>query len=46
MKAWIQRVAHASVTVDGQAHKIWAITDAAGDDGRRASTCILLPGDY
>lgn len=36
-----------SVTVGGKAHKVWAITDAAaGDDGRRASTCILLPGDY
>ena len=35
-----------SVTVDGQAYKVWAITDAIGDDGRRASTCILLPGDY
>lgn len=35
-----------TVTVDGQAHKVWAITDAAGDNGRRASTCLLLPGDY
>jgi len=26
--------------------KIWIITEAAGDDGRRASTCILLPGEY
>lgn len=35
-----------TVTVDGQAHKVWAITDAASDNGRRASTCLLLPGDY
>lgn len=35
-----------SVTVDGQSRKVWAITDAIGDDGRRASTCVLLPGDY
>ena len=35
-----------TVTVAGQAHKVWAITDAAGDDGCRASTCVLLPGDY
>ena len=26
--------------------KIWVITEAAGDDGRRASTCLLLPEDY
>jgi hypothetical protein len=26
--------------------KIWLITEAVGDDGRRASTCILLPEDY
>ena len=26
--------------------KIWVITEAAGDDGRRASTCISLPEDY
>ena len=26
--------------------KIWVITEATGDDGRRASTCILLPEDY
>ncbi len=35
-----------TVSVAGQAHKVWAITDAVGDDGRRASTCVLLPGDY
>ncbi len=26
--------------------KIWIITEAVGDDGRRASTCILLPDEY
>jgi hypothetical protein len=26
--------------------KIWVITEAAGDDGHRASTCVLLPEDY
>jgi hypothetical protein len=26
--------------------KLWVITEAAGDDGRRASTCLLLPSEY
>lgn len=26
--------------------KIWLITEAVGDDGKRASTCALLPGEY
>lgn len=26
--------------------KIWIITEAKGDDGRRASTCILTPEEY
>jgi len=25
---------------------VWIITEAEGDDGRRASTCVLLPEDY
>jgi hypothetical protein len=25
---------------------LWIITEAAGDNGKRASTCILLPSDY
>lgn len=25
---------------------VWIITEAVGDDGRRASTCILLPEEY
>jgi hypothetical protein len=24
----------------------WVITEAVGDDGRRASTCLLLPEEY
>ncbi|MDB5326003.1 MAG: type restriction-modification system methyltransferase subunit [Phycisphaerales bacterium] len=26
--------------------KVWVITEAVGDDGQRASTCVLLPEDY
>ena len=26
--------------------RIWIITEAAGDNGWRASTCLLLPEDY
>jgi hypothetical protein len=26
--------------------KVWIITEAVGDDGKRASTCILLPDEY
>lgn len=26
--------------------KVWVVTEAAGDDGRRASTCVLLPDEY
>ena len=26
--------------------RLWLITEAVGDDGRRASTCLLLPSDY
>jgi hypothetical protein len=25
---------------------VWIITEAVGNDGKRASTCILLSGDY
>jgi hypothetical protein len=25
---------------------IWVITEAVGDDGKRASTCVLLPEEY
>jgi len=33
-----------SFDVNGE--KIWVITEAVNDEGIRASTCILLPGDY
>lgn len=26
--------------------RLWIITDAADDDGKRASTCLLLPEEY
>ena len=26
--------------------RLWIITEAVGDDGRRASTCLLLPEEY
>src|SRR5689334_13963212 len=26
--------------------RLWIITEAAGDDGRRTSTCLLLPEEY
>ena len=26
--------------------RLWIITEAVGDDGRRASTCLLLPDEY
>jgi hypothetical protein len=26
--------------------KIWVTTEAVGDDGKRASTCLLLPDEY
>ena len=26
--------------------KVWIITEATGDDGKRASTCALLPDEY
>ena len=26
--------------------KIWVITEAVDDDGKRASTCLLLPNEY
>jgi len=27
-------------------HTVWVITEAVSDDGRRASTCLLLPREY
>ncbi len=26
--------------------QVWVITEAVGDDGHRASTCLLLPDEY
>lgn len=26
--------------------KVWVLTEAVGDNGRRASTCLLLPEEY
>lgn len=38
------RILSAYHTLHGD--KLWIITEAAADDGRRASTCILLPDEY
>lgn len=26
--------------------ELWVLTEAVGDDGRRASTCLTTPGEY
>ena len=38
------RILSAYRTLKGE--KLWIITEAEGDDGRRASTCLLLPEEY
>lgn len=38
------RLLSAYTTSKGE--RLWIITEAVGDDGRRASTCILLPEEY
>lgn len=38
------RLLSAYQTKAGQ--RIWIITEAQDDDGRRASTCLLLPEEY
>jgi hypothetical protein len=38
------RIFGAFVLKDGT--KLWCITEAVGDDGQRASTCLLLPDEY
>ncbi len=38
------RLLSAYRTLKGE--RIWIITEAVGDDGHRASTCILLPDEY
>lgn len=35
-----------SAYVTSRAERLWIITEAAGDDGRRYSTTILLPDEY
>ena len=30
----------------GQDQKVWIITEAVGDDGQRASTCVLMANEY
>jgi hypothetical protein len=39
-----ERILSAYKTLKGE--RIWVITEAQGDDGQRASTCILLPSEY
>ena len=38
------RLLSAYKTLRGE--KLWIITEAVGDDGRRASTAIVLPNEY
>ena len=38
------RLLSAYILNDGT--KIWAITEAVGDDGNRAATTLLLPSEY
>jgi hypothetical protein len=38
------RLLSAYTTLKGE--RIWVITEAQGEDVRRASTCILLPEEY
>mgnify|MGYP003609666050 CR=1 FL=1 len=30
----------------GQDQKVWIVTEAVGDDGQRASTCIMMADEY
>ena len=48
-------MANESALVDGSrilssytfpAGKVWVLTEAKGDDGNRASTCLMLPSEY
>ena len=38
------RLLSAYTTLRGE--KLWIVTEAEGDEGRRASTCLLLPSEY
>lgn len=40
------RILSAYILADNAKAKIWIISEAKGDDGKRASTCLLLPSDY
>ncbi len=40
------RILSAYILSDKGKTKIWVISEAKDDDGRRASTCLLLPSDY
>ena len=49
------RLANAAALLDGsrvlsvytfKAGKVWVLTEAADDQGSRASTCVMLPSDY
>jgi hypothetical protein len=35
-----------SAYVTSRGERLWVITEAVGGDGRRASTCLLLPSEY
>lgn len=35
-----------SVYETSKGERLWIITEAVGNDGRRASTCLLLPEEY
>ncbi len=39
------RLLSAYLLKDGQT-KVWVITEAEGDDGKRAATTLLLPDEY
>jgi len=49
------RIANDAAVLDGsrilslysfRAGRVWVLTEAKGEDGTRASTCIMLPSDY
>lgn len=41
-----QKLAASPTKKRTERHLLWIITEAVGDDGKRASTCILLTEDY
>ena len=51
----VDRIANDAAMFDGSrilslysftAGRVWVLTEAVGEDGTRASTCIMLPSDY